>query len=289
MAKSNYSKIIILVPIIILIVLVGALTIVQLKYPNRPATGNTVERNDLSELFTKAGTEGTMVMRTLGSNEVTVVNTSRSRQAYSPSSTFKIPHSLIALEEKAVQSPGEVFNGPRQPFLVDGKSFLPAPCEQDITFQDAYKNSCITVYQEIARLIPRNTYERYMREMAYGNQDIGGTAIDTFWLEGNLNITPLQQINFLEALYKEELGAFSQQTQNTVKTMMLSETTPEYKISAKTGWVFTTETNLGWWVGWVEKQEKVTFFALNLDLTKPELAPSRASIGKEILKQTGAL
>jgi beta-lactamase class D len=41
-----------------------------------------------------------------------------------------------------------------------------------------------------------------MTEVGYGNQQIGSSDdIDEFWLQGELRITPQQQIQFLRRLY----------------------------------------------------------------------------------------
>ena len=57
--------------------------------------------------------------------------------------------------------------------------------------------------------------------MEYGNQDITG-EIDSFWLDSNLEISALEQINFMGKLVREELP-FEEKHQKTVKRMMIQD------------------------------------------------------------------
>jgi beta-lactamase class D len=50
---------------------------------------------------------------------------------------------------------------------------------------------------------PRVGFDRmktFVDKLEYGNRDIGGAPIDYLWLSGNLRISPLQQIGFLDGL-----------------------------------------------------------------------------------------
>ena len=246
------------------------------------------ERPDLERFFDEAGTDGTMVVHELEGGQTTVVGGSRSTTRYLPSSTFKIPNSLVALETGVVSGPDQVFKGPWEAFLVDGKPFLPEVCNGDITFEAAFRNSCINVYQEVAREIGARTYRRFLRELDYGNRTFGSAPVDLFWLEGRFAISAQEQIAFLKDLQGGELP-LSARTMTAVKRMMVAEVTPDYVIRAKTGYVFSTQPAVGWWVGWVETGTATTLFALNLDITAPDHAAARKTIAKAILKELGVL
>ncbi len=90
----------------------------------------------------------------------------------------------------------------------------------------------------------------------YGNQTIGSPdAIDSFWLEGELRITPQQQIEFLQRLYRNELP-FSEEAIAIVKDIMIVERTPNYTLRAKSGWAGFGESDqpqIGWYVGYLEQ------------------------------------
>lgn len=266
---------------------------VTLLAVNRPACadGEMVEqiRPNFGRYFSEAGTEGTIVISALRQGVSIVYNPERADHPYLPSSTFKIPNSLIALETGVVKDVDQgrfAWNG--RPFLVDGKPLLSDACNADITLRTALQNSCVPVYQEIARQVGLARYQSFLHALSYGNEDAGGAAIDWFWLSGNLRITARQQVDFLTRFYRSDLP-FSARSMAQVKDIMLVEQTPTYVIRAKTGFVFATKPAVGWWVGWVETKEDVYVFALNLDLLRPDQSKARMLIVKAVLHDLGAI
>ena len=132
--------------------------------------------------------------------------------------------------------------------------------------------------------------QQFIDEVAYGNRDISG-AIDLFWLNGGLRISPREQVDFLVRLYRQELP-FSSRTMGIVKEIMLAERTEEYSLRAKTGWAVLAENrNVGWWVGWVETSESVYVFATALEATAPgpSFGPAREALKRTVLSQLGVL
>ena len=71
-----------------------------------------------------------------------------------------------------------------------------------------------------------------------------------------------------------------------VKEIMIVEETPEYVLRAKTG----TSTT-GWYVGWIERDSNVYFFAVNIEFKKPfrKFLKDRIPLSKELLKHYGVL
>ena len=125
----------------------------------------------------------------------------------------------------------------------------------------------------------------YIEKEHYGNEVLTG-PIDYFWLNATLKISQFEQINFLKKLYKEELG-FSHKTMQLVKYIMLVENTPKYKLRAKLGWGIQRDNlNIGWYVGYLEKNNNVFFFATNIETADPEdnFGNARIEITKSILK-----
>jgi beta-lactamase class D len=74
-----------------------------------------------------------------------------------------------------------------------------------------------------------------------------------------------------------------------VRDMMVLERGDGYVLRGKTGWVFSTTTDVGWWIGSVEGRHGTSTFALNLDITDPATHPAaRVAIGRAILAELGA-
>ena len=102
----------------------------------------------------------------------------------------------------------------------------------------------------------------------YGNADISG-GIDKFWLSGGLRISTEQQIDFLKRLHDNTLP-FSQKPMDIVKNIMIAKDTLGYVVRAKTGWGKQDNKDIGWYVGYVEKENKVYYFANCIQTTDSE-------------------
>jgi beta-lactamase class D len=111
--------------------------------------------------------------------------------------------------------------------------------------------------------------QKWVNQVGYGNHQIGTKAdIDKFWLEGKLRITPQSQIQFLRRLEQGDLP-FSKRSIAIVKDLMIIEQTPDYTIRGKTGWVGFSEDikpQIGWYVGYIEKDQNPYFFTVNIDI-----------------------
>ena len=93
---------------------------------------------------------------------------------------------------------------------------------------------------------------------------VDSSNIDLFWLEGNSRINQFQQVDFLKRLYKSELP-ITQRTEMIMKRTMVIEENEEFKLSGKTGWSIRDGNNNGWFVGYIESQQKTYFFATNVE------------------------
>jgi beta-lactamase class D len=251
--------------------------------------GTEQQRPDLARYFTAAGTTGTMVVHRSGPRPQTiVVGDRRSRTRYLPSSTFKIPNSLLAIDRGVASGADQPYPGPNPNYLLAGRPFLPVACEGDLTLQTAFSNSCIPIYQQIARSIGRPAYRKAIRAMDYGNERVGGAPLDAFWLEGPFAISAREQVAFLERMRRGALPV-SRRAIAEVRRMMVLERMGDVVLRGKTGYVFSTATAVGWWVGSVTRGEREWTFALNLDMTRPEHPAQRVPIARAILHDLGAL
>lgn len=256
----------------------------------RPATQRSeTQRPDLERYFAAAGTTGTMVVQRSGPRPQTiVVGDRRSRTRYLPSSTFKIPNSLLAIDRGVASGAEQPYPGPNPNYLVAGRPFLPVTCEGDLTLATAFANSCIPIYQRIAREIGRPAYRTALHAMDYGNARLDGAPLDAFWLEGRLAISAREQVDFLKRLRRGALPV-SRRAIAEVRQMMVIERNGDTVLRGKTGYVFSTDPAVGWWVGSVTRGGRDWSFALNLDMTRPEHAAQRVPIGRAILHDLGAL
>lgn len=246
------------------------------------AERQTVIRNDLERYFKEIGTGGTMAVLELRKNRITVVNGDRFAKGFLPASTFKIPNALIALET------GVVKDADNPVFKWDGTKREFEQWNRDHTLRTGFKASAVWQFQEIARQIGETRMKVFVSQFGYGNFDIGGAAPDAFWLEGNLRISALQQIEFLERLYRGQLPA-SPRSVAIVKEIMFLEKIGDATLRGKTGWIPSGADKIGWFVGWVEQGEDAYIFALNIDPEEQRHVAARVPIAKAILGELGAL
>ncbi|PYF03288.1 beta-lactamase class D [Rhodopseudomonas faecalis] len=240
-------------------------------------------RPALAKLFADAGTEGTFVGYRTDDYLIMASDTERSGRGQLPASTFKVPHSLIALDCGVVADPDQDI------FKWDGVTRDFPGWNQDHTLRSAIAVSAVPVYQEIARRIGAERMQRYLTLLDYGNHDIGG-GIDQFWLRGALRIDPMQQIDFLDRLRRGALPV-SARSQAWVRDILPVTPVGDAVIRAKTGLLGAEagKPTLGWLVGWAEKGGGATVFALNLDIREPRHVGDRMALAQRCLHEIGAL
>lgn len=181
----------------------------------------------------------------------------RANQGFLPASTFKIPNSIIALETGVVEDKNTIFkwNEKKRALKI---------WEEDLTFTNALRKSCVPCYQDIARRVGVDRMNEYLGKLDYKNMVVDSSNLDLFWLEGDSRITAVEQLNFLSRFYHSKLP-ISQKTEKIVKDMISYDEKPTYKLSGKTGWSIRGGNNLGWFVGYIEKGNELYFIATNVD------------------------
>lgn len=250
----------------------------------RCAPNNVNEDEELGRYFKEQGAEGTFALLSNTTGDFTVYNLDRYRDsAYLPASTFKIVNALIGLQTGVITNDKMVI-----PW--DGVQRSMPEWNRDLTMYEAFRASSVPYFQEVARRIGKDTMQLWLDSLAYGSKKIT-SAIDTFWLDNSLTITPDEQLGLVKKLYFNQLP-FHKVNMEAVKRAMLFEDKPEYKLSYKTGWSgYDTikKRHIGWVVGWIEENRHPYFFVLNLESPKPDfnMVEARMKILKGILEQLG--
>ncbi len=232
---------------------------------------------DFAQFFKDAGTIGTIVVMDVHRQTVDVYNPARADVLFPPASTFKILNSLIALET------GVVTDVDTQIFKWDGVDRGSAGWNKDLTLRSAFATSAFHVYQQIARDIGLETMTRYLDRVGYGTGEVTHENLDWFWVLKGFRISANEQVQFLRRLYLEDLP-FSRKTIATVKDISIVERGEGYVLHGKTGWTTDTNPSTGWFVGWIERGDEASVFALNMDMNEISQAPARITITKDILK-----
>ncbi|AXS74056.1 Beta-lactamase OXA-2 [Pseudomonas aeruginosa] len=243
------------------------------------AQEGTLERSDWRKFFSEFQAKGTIVVadERQADRAMLVFDPVRSKKRYSPASTFKIPHTLFALDAGAVRDEFQIFRW-------DGVNRGFAGHNQDQDLRSAMRNSTVWVYELFAKEIGDDKARRYLKKIDYGNA-VPSTSNGDYWIEGSLAISAQEQIAFLRKLYRNELP-FRVEHQRLVKDLMIVEAGRNWILRAKTGW----EGRMGWWVGWVEWPTGSVFFALNIDTpNRMDDLFKREAIVRAILRSIEAL
>jgi beta-lactamase class D len=194
-----------------------------------------------------------------------------------PASTFKIPHLLIALQEKII-NPDTVFLWDKKERSFGGKPV--AVWNQNTDIIKAFKNSTVWFFVEISKKIDRNTYRKYLQRFSYGNQKLDGENPD-FWNYGEFAISPKNQIEFMINLYKNTLPISGNHTEY-IKYMMIDQKNDDYTLRGKTGWGKKNGLEIGWYVGYVETKSSTVFFATRIISESQRLPENFGKIRREI-------
>ncbi|MGB3755885.1 MAG: class D beta-lactamase [Rivularia sp. (in: cyanobacteria)] len=236
----------------------------------------SANRVNFRRVFKEFGVNGSIIIYDASNNKFYEHNSPRNSQAFLPASTFKILNTLIALETGIIRDDVDIltWDGIKRDFDV---------WNQDTNLRQAFKNSTVWFYQVLARKIGSERMQKFINRVGYGNQIIGKPEnIDQFWLEGDLRIAPKQQIEFLKKVQSGKLP-FSERNLNLLKDIMIVEQTPNYTLRGKTGWVDKT----GWFIGYLEQNNKVYYFATNIDMLDIKLASARIKITRRCLQMLG--
>lgn len=232
----------------------------------------TEVRADFKKYYDQFNVEGSFVLYDPQTDKYIFYNQVQFEQTFSPSSTYKICNSLIGLETGVIKD---------ENFVIRWDSLIRQNpnWNSDHDLKAAFGNSTVWYYQELARRVGGKQMKYLLDKANYGNADTSG-GIDKFWLTGGLRISPKQQIDFLKRLHDYQLP-FSKRSVDIVKNIMIAKDTLDYIVRAKTGWGGQDNKDVGWYVGYLEKKDKVYYFAnciQSTDLKNKDFANARIDI-----------
>jgi beta-lactamase class D len=291
------KKIINLLLLFLLLLLTTAGSYLVTQHPVYSKTKPTIEHQvDFSQQFKSLGVNGSILIYDLNQDLFYQHNRDRNETSFLPASTYKIPNSLISLETGVIQNDVDILTWDGiERGLADGSPIR--EWNQNLNMRLAFKYSAVWFYQVLARKVGHQRMQDFVTKIQYGNQNIGAKEdIDKFWLEGKLRITPRQQIDFLRRLQQNDLP-FAQKNIDLVKDIAIAkrgrspiaEATDNYVLRAKTGLATSVTPQIGWYVGYLEQNDNVYFFATNIDVVSKKDVAARLEVTKLCLQDLGLL
>lgn len=249
------------------------------------------EANPLEQALLQEGVspaKSALVIYRLEDEKVWASGGARIRERFTPASTSKIPHTLLAIETGAV-------SGPEERFEWDGQKRFVDSWNEDQDFAAAFQRSTVWIYQIVVPRIGAARLTEGLKGFGYGNAEIGGAGqITRYWLEGPLAISATEQVEFLSRLSRRTLP-LSSRTYDLAVPMMVLDRGEGWTLYGKTGWKSVEgQMDIGWFVGWLEQAggpaPGTYAFALNMDMPGGmEEAPRRRAAVERALREIGAL
>lgn len=200
---------------------------------------------------------------------------------FSPASTFKVPHALIALNTG-------VLSGPEHTFPWDGQERSFATWNRDHNLASAIENSVVWYFQRVAPLVGRDRFEDALPRFRYGDANIG-EDLTNFWLDDSLTVSPMEQARFWQRLHAGELPV-SVEARDAILEMTTLARSDDLVLRGKTGWHLAAPVG-GWFVGSLQSAAGVVTFAVRLtaegDYDTTSFLAARRLVAEELLGELG--
>ncbi|MCX8020956.1 MAG: penicillin-binding transpeptidase domain-containing protein [Chitinophagaceae bacterium] len=244
---------------------------------------NVKEKADLKHHFDKYGLHGCFSLMDNKTGQFTIYNLKRYRDSsYAPGSAFDIVNSLIGLQTGVI--------------LNDSMAIVTESNgrKETVNLYQALRNGSLPYFQEIARRIGKEKMQFWLDSLGYGakaeNQRVAlRSAVDSFWLDQTMAITPDVQLGIIIRLYFNKLPFFKPY-QETVKRILKREDNTLYRLC----WHYAESKGAGnkaysWLSGWIEENNHPYFFVVHAD--KPAdttgFQPRMTGLLKDILTAEG--
>ncbi len=206
------------------------------------------------------GINGCAVFYSPSENKYVYYNEEACNERVSPYSTFKIPCTLIGLENGILDSENSrmEYSGDIYPF---------DSWNNDLTLSEAFQASCVWYFRQVADRIGPYKMQETLNALDYGNKDISqweGSGLNEqsdlngFWLGSSLLISPVEQIKVISDIF-EGNTKFSPRNIEILKNIMKAESVGDIRVYGKTG---TGKDNSAWFTGFFEKGKNKIYFAL---------------------------
>ena len=228
---------------------------------------------DLSSYF---GTyDGSFVMYDAGNNAWSIHNIDHALLRVSPDSTYKIYDALFALE-------AGIITPEHSRMAWDGTPYPFEAWNADQTLPSAMASSVNWYFQSLDRQLGMTALSDNIHMIGYGNENING-SLSAYWMEGSLEISPVEQVELLVRLQNNSFG-FAPENICAVKDALrlFSSDDAIYYGKTGTGRVDGQDVN-GWFVGFIETPDTTYYFATNIQADSKATGSAASEITMSIL------
>ncbi|MDF2549341.1 MAG: Class beta-lactamase [Chlamydiales bacterium] len=202
-------------------------------------------------------------------NQQVIISEGDCSLRHAPCSTFKVPLSLMGYNEGLLIDETH----PEWPFRPGYPDYLDS-WRQPHTPHLWMKNSCVWYSQVLTEKLGIDKFADYVKKFDYGNQDVSGdkgkmNGLTRSWLSSSLEISPKEQVAFLQKLLADELPVSLKSHQMTKKILFVEDLPGGWKLYGKSGSgsllspdrTEKLDRQIGWFIGWVQKEQRTIIFA----------------------------
>lgn len=191
------------------------------------------------------------------------------KKRYAPCSTFKIALSLMGYNSGLLVDE----NHPEWQFKQGYIDWLDR-WKHTHTPALWIKNSCVWFSQVLTKKLGSSKFKTYVKKFDYGNQDVSGdrgknNGLTNSWLSSSLEISPEEQVVFLQNLLDNKLPVSLKSHEMTKKILFVENLPGGWKLYGKTGSgallsidrMQKLDMQHGWFLGWLQKDKQIIVFA----------------------------
>jgi beta-lactamase class D len=201
-----------------------------------------------------------------------------------PASTFKIAISLMGFDSGFLKDE----HSPTLPYREGYVDWAGAAWREPTDPARWIKYSVVWFSEQVTQSLGQERFQRYATAFQYGNADVSGkppqpNGMMGAWIDSSLQISPLEQVSFLEKVVNRQLPVISHAFDMTDRIAAVTVLPSGWDIHGKTGTgspgapgKFDQAHSYGWFVGWATKGPRTLVFARLIQDEK--LTPQPAGI-----------
>jgi beta-lactamase class D len=180
-----------------------------------------------------------------------------------PASTFKIAISLMGFDSGVLTDA----HAPALPYRESYAAWRPE-WRRTTDPADWMAKSVVWYSQQITTSLGETRFRAYVHAFRYGNEDVSG-GLTRAWLGSSLQISPLEQIDFLSRMLRGDLPVSPHALEMTERITALPESADGWSVHGKTGsgapyaadGAYDRAHEYGWFVGWAKRGSRTITFA----------------------------
>ena len=213
------------------------------------------------------------------------------RTRHSPCSTFKVTLALMGFDSgvlKTTDSPevpftSEIEKGDFASYYNPKKYPVMLFYPRNHTPESWMKYSVIWYSQYITKQLGMEKIREYVNKFNYGNMDLSGIKGNhdgLVWIYSSLQISGLEQVDFIEKLVNKQLPVSKVAHENTINIIKLETIYDSWQLYGKTGGGMDN----GWFIGFIDNGKRKIAFAQYVEQPKGTLLAS-GRVAKEVTKE----